>query len=136
MQNLLSKARIVLFVAAIGNFLGTLVALISPAFFNAQLFKFPPDQSTTFPYLALYHYCFWGVGLIMGIAYWMAAISPDKHRIVLFIGALGKLLLVAFLLMLYFQGHGKWLMLVTAIWDGPLGILMLLMYFRNPKTES
>ena len=135
MQRIYSQIRILLFIASIGNFLGTLVALISPAFFNAQLFKFPPSMADTFPYLAFYHYCFWGVGLIMAIAYWMAAINPQKHRIVLFIGSLGKLLMVSFLLMLYVQGHGKWLMLTGVLWDGPLGILMMWMYVRSSKSE-
>lgn len=130
MNKIIYRTRLILFVASVGNILGTLVALISPAFFNAQLFRFPPSPSATFPYLALYHYCFWGVGLIMGIAYWMSALNPVKNRIVLFIGSLGKLLLIAFLLMLYLQGHGGWLMLAGVLWDGPLGLLMLLLYFR------
>lgn len=136
MQSILSRSKQILFLAAFGNILGTLVALISPAFFNSQLFKYPPDRATTFPFLAMYHYCFWGVGLIMGIAYWMAALNPKKHQIVFLIGGLGKLLLVSFLLMLYILGYGKWLMITGVIWDGPLGLLLLLMYWNVGKLEE
>lgn len=136
MNVILSRIRLFLFLAALGNFIGTLPALISPAFFNGLFFLHPPDMVSTFPYLAMYHYCFWGVGLIMGIAYWMAAVNPEKHRIVLLIGALGKLLAVAFWAMVYAQGHGKWLMLAGALWDGPLGIILLLGYFYGGTKKS
>ncbi|CAN5417686.1 hypothetical protein BH09BAC5_BH09BAC5_24320 [soil metagenome] len=135
-MNFLNKyKRLILFIAAIINFIGSMPALISPSFFFSQFFKHAPDPTTTFPYVAMYHYLFWGIGLIMGIAYWMAAVDPVKNKVVLFIGGLGKLLAVAFWLMLFIQGQGKWLMLSGAISDGILGILMLYWFFGK-ETEQ
>jgi hypothetical protein len=128
--NILSRnQRRILFLAASLNFLGSLPAIISPSFFFAQFFTVPPDLHLTFPYLAMYHYCFWGIGLIMGIAYWMTAVEPEKNKIVLLIGGLGKLLAVSFWLMTYLQGYGKWLMLTGVISDGIFGLLFLYWYF-------
>lgn len=92
-------------------------------------------MSDTFPYLAMYHYLFWSVVLIMGIAYWMAAMDPAKHKIVLFIGSIGKLIAVAFWIMLYAQGHGKWGMMAAIIEDGTMGILMAILYFGKNSTS-
>lgn len=136
MNFLRKNQRPVLFLAAIINFIGALGAIISPPFFFAQFFTNPPDLRLTFPYLAMYHYCFWGIGLIMGIAYWMAAVEPVKNRIVLLIGGLGKLLAVSFWLMTYLQGHGKWLMLSGVISDGIFGILFLYWFFVKEPGKS
>lgn len=126
----------ILFFAAIINVIGALPAIISPAFFFTQFFKNPPDLRLTFPYLAMYHYCFWGIGLIMAIAYWMAAVEPVKNRIVMLIGGLGKLLAVSFWLMTYLQGYGKWLMLSGVISDGIFGILFLYWFFAKEADNS
>ena len=141
MNFLFKQQRKILVLASILNLIGSLMAIISPPFFFFQFFKYKPDLVSTFPYLAMYHYLFWGVGLIMGIAYWMAAVDPVKNKIVLFIGALGKLLAAVFLLMLFMQGEGKWLMLAGVISDGILGLVMLYLYFgknretvQDPKT--
>jgi hypothetical protein len=131
MQFIHKRLRLILFITAIGNFIGILPALISPSFFNSQFFRVAPDMALTFPYLAMYHYLFWGIGFIMAIAYWMAAVDAKQNRIVLLIGGLGKLLAVAFWAMVYAQGHGKWLMLAGVCWDGPLGMILLLAFFSR-----
>lgn len=136
MNFLTSKRRPILFIASVANFAAALVALISPAFFFSQFFKYPPDPATTFPYVAMYHYLFWGVVLIMGIAYWMAAVNFEKHRVVLLIGGLGKLLAAAFWGMLFLQDQGKWMMASGAAWDGLLGVIMILMLMgKKEKAE-
>ena len=121
--------KAILIIAALINIMGAIITIISPVFFFNQFFKYPPDPTNTFPYLAMYHYLFWSVVLIMGIAYWMCALNPEKHKIVLFIGATGKLVAVAFWIMLYTQGHGKWGMVAASFEDGIMGIVMAMMYW-------
>ena len=122
--------------ACILNFIGALTALISPPFFFFQFFKYKPDMVSTYPFLAVYHYLFWGIVLIMGIAYWMAAVDPVKNKIILFIGALGKIVAAAFWIMLFSQGEGKWLMIGAGITDGILGLMMLYLYFGKEKNST
>lgn len=136
MKILFKYQKQILLVAALFNLGGALVTLISPSFFFSQFFKNPPDLATTFPFLAMYHYVFFSVVFIFGIAYWMTALDPVKNKIILFVGSFGKLVAVAFWIMLYFQGHGKWGMLAAIIEDGAMGIIMGLLYFsKAPKEE-
>ncbi|MCX6311498.1 MAG: hypothetical protein NT084_07655 [Bacteroidetes bacterium] len=126
----------ILVIAAIINLMFALAALISPAFFFSQFFKYAPDPRSTFPYVAMYHYLFWAVVLVMGIAFLMAAADSIKNKIVFFIGAMSKLVVAAFCVMLFVQGHGKWLMLATAITEGLLGLLMLYLYFGSHSSTK
>lgn len=132
MKFLYTNRRALLIIAAIGNWIGSLIALISPAFFFSQFFQHPPDRYSTFPYLSLYHFMMWGFILIMGIGYWMCAVNTEKHRVVLLIGGLGKLLAAVFFVMLYAMQQGRWLMIGGGIWDGLFGILFLLLFFARP----
>ncbi|HEU4719619.1 MAG TPA: hypothetical protein VFU15_17365 [Bacteroidia bacterium] len=134
MKFLFSRRRLILGIAAAGNFIGSIAAIISPAFFFSQFFRYQPDRYATFPWLAMYHYTFWAFVLIMGIAFLAGAIDPVKNRIVLMIGGFGKVVAAAFWVMLYSQGHGRWLMISGGIWDTVLGIIMLMLFFV--KTEE
>lgn len=126
----------IIFLAALFNIIGGIIALASPPFFFSQFFKHPPDPATTFPFLAMYHYVFFSVVLIFGIAYWMTAIDPIKNRIILFVGCFGKLVAVAFWIMLYLQGHGKWGMMAAIFEDGLMGIIMGLLYFGKDPDKN
>jgi hypothetical protein len=128
--------KAILIIAALFNIIGAIITILSPSFFFDQFFKYPPDPTNTFPYLAMYHYLFWSVVLIMGIAYWMTAIDPVKNKIVLFIGSLGKLIAVAFWIMLYAQGHGKWGMLAAVGEDGTMGLIMAAMYWGKKPINN
>jgi hypothetical protein len=136
MKALLNFRRPIIFVAAIGNMIASLIAILSPSFFLSQLFKYPPDPGSTFPYLSMYHYTFWGFVLIMGIAYWMCGVNTEKHRIVLFIGGAGKLVAAAFWIMLFFQEQGGWLMIAGGGWDGLLGIVFLFYFLSNTAKKE
>jgi hypothetical protein len=135
MKILFKYQKQILLLAAIFNLGGAIVTLISPSFFFSQFFKNPPDLATTFPYLAMYHYVFFSVVFIFGIAYWMTALDPVKNKIILFVGSFGKLVAVAFWIMLYLQGHGKWGMLASIVEDGLMGIIMGLLYFSKAPVE-
>jgi hypothetical protein len=126
----------ILLLAAFFNLTGAIVTLISPSFFFSQFFKNPPDISGTYPFLAMYHYVFFSVVLIFGVAYWMTALDPVKNKIILFVGSFGKLVAVAFWIMLYLQGHGKWGMLAAIIEDGSMGIIMGMLYFAKAPVEE
>lgn len=135
MKILFKYQKQILLVAAMFNLGGSIVTLISPSFFFSQFFKVEPDLSTTYPFLAMYHYVFFSVVFIFGIAYWMTALDPVKNKIILFVGAFGKLIAVVFWIMLYLQGHGKWGMLAAIIEDGSMGIIMALLYFAKAPQE-
>lgn len=136
MKILFKYQKQILLLAAVFNLVGGLITLISPSFFFSQFFIRPPDLATTYPFLAMYHYVFFSVVLVFGIAYWMTALDPVKNKIILFVGAFGKLVAVAFWIMLYLQGHGKWGMLAAIVEDGLMGIIMGLLYFgKNPEQK-
>ncbi len=126
----------ILFLAAIFNIGGSVVALISPSFFFSQFFKTPPDPATTFPFIVMYHYVFFSVVFIFGIAYWMTALDPVKNKIILFVGSFGKWVAVAFWIMMLIQGLGKWGMMAAVIEDGSMGIVMALLYFGKAPVKS
>jgi hypothetical protein len=128
--------RKILFLAAIFNIIGGLITLISPAFFFSQFFVRQPDMYTTFPFLSMYHYLFWALILLMGIAYWMAAVDPAKNRAVIFIGAFGKLFSAAMMTMLYVQGEGKWGMIAVIAESAVLGALMLYLFFGKQPSQQ
>lgn len=119
----------ILILAAVFNIAGGLITLISPSFFFSQFFKTPPDPATTFPYIVMYHYIFFSVVLIFGIAYWMTALDPVKNKIILFVGSFGKLVAVAFWIMMIMKDLGKWGMYAAVVEDGSMGIIMALLYF-------
>ncbi len=131
-MNFINKfQRQILIVAAIANFIGAIGAIVSPSFFFTRFFKIAPDPATTFPYVAMYHYLFWGFVLIMGIANWMAAIDPIKNKVVLMISGFGKILAAAFWIMLFAQGQGRGMMISAAVTDGIFGMLMLYWFFKK-----
>jgi len=80
----------------------------------------------------MYHYTFFSVIFIFGIAYWMTALDPEKNRAILFVGSFGKLIAVAMWIMMYAQGLGIWGMLAAIIEDGTMGLIMLYLFFAKP----
>lgn len=132
MKHLHRYRKVILLATSIGNVIGAGIAIFAPAFFLEQLFAVPPQAEGTFPYLPMYHYTFWATVLIMGIGYWMTAITPEQNRAVLFIGGAGKLVCASFWFILFAQGAGNWLMISGAVYDGVFGVLLLVLFFAKP----
>ena len=135
MQLLFKYQKNILFLAALFNLIGGAIALISPTFFFSQFFKISPRPENTFPYLDMYHYTFFSVVFIFGIAYWMCAVDPSKNRAILFVGSFGKLIAVAFWIMMYSLSLGKWGMLAAIIEDGTMGLIMLYLFFGKDNSK-
>ena len=136
MSMIFKYRRTILLLVALGNIFGAIIAIAFPAWFMEQFFKVPPQAAGTFPYLPMYHYTFWIFVLIMGVGYWMTAITPDKNKAVLFIGGAGKISAAIFWVMLFAQGFGNWFMITGGIYDGLLGIVLLVLFLLSPSKES
>jgi hypothetical protein len=135
MHRLYHFRKLILLLAAIGNFIGAVIALLFPAWFMEQFFRVPPQAQGTFPYLPMYHYTFWAFVLIMGIGYWITAGTPEKNKAVIFIGGAGKLIASLFWIMLFAQGMGNWLMIGGGVFDLCFGSVLLLLLVAKPKLE-
>jgi Na+-driven multidrug efflux pump len=134
MKILFKYQKNILILAALFNLIGGTIALASPSFFFSQFFRNPPDPETTFPYLSMYHYTFFSVVFIFGVAYWMTALDPSRNRVILFVGAFGKLVAVAMWIMMYCLHYGKWGMLAAVFEDGIMGLIMLVLFFgKTPE---
>lgn len=117
----------ILLFSAVGNIMAGVMAIALPAFHFEQMFAILPSEEALFPYVMMYHYAFWAIVIIMGIAYWMTARTPHDNRAVLFLGGTGKLACALVWLCFFATGHGNWLMIAGAGYDGILGVLFLLL---------
>lgn len=86
--------------------------------------------------LRFYHYNFWIVVVLMGIAYWHLGAEPIRNRVVALIGAVGKLCAAASWLYLFTIGYAKPIVLLAVIFDGFFGALLAWFYWttRDAKT--
>lgn len=112
------------------------MAIAAPAFHWEQLFAVYPPEEALFPYLYMYHYAFWAIVVVMGIGYWMTAMTPNDNRAVLFLGGAGKLACAITWLILVTMGHGNWLMLSGTLYDGILGILFVMLFIAQKPIKS
>lgn len=126
----------ILQISAIGNIVAGIMAIALPAFHFKQMFAVLPPEQAMFPFIMMYHYTFWGIVIIMGIGYWMTALTPNDNRAVLFLGGAGKLVCAITWLALFMMGHGNWLMIAGTAYDGLFGILFLLLYVEKIKTKE
>lgn len=126
----------ILLFAAIANIVAGIMAIASPAFHFEQLFVSDVYETSFLAHIMMYHFMFWAIVIIMGIGYWMTALTPNDNRVVLLIGGAGKLACAITWLYFFSTGIGSWLMISGTVYDGTFGVLFLLLFFAQKGNKS
>lgn len=75
-----------------------------------------------------YHYMIWSTVVAMGVGYLVAARAPERYSALILAAALGKLSIAGIWLEMAWQGIGTWILLTGVVFDGSLGLLLLIFF--------
>jgi hypothetical protein len=118
-------ATMALYITAVVNLLAGSAALALPDLNTTLLYGFEEPLEGVF---LRYHYMIWSMVLAMGAGYWVAARAPERYSALILAAALGKLSIAGIWLEMAWHGIGTWLLLAGGVFDGTLGLLLLLFF--------
>jgi len=118
-------ATVALYITAVVNLLAGSAALALPDLNTTLLYGFEEPLEGVF---LRYHYMIWSTVLAMGAGYWVAARAPERYSALILAAALGKLSVAGIWLEMAWHGIGTWLLLAGSVFDGTLGLLLLLFF--------
>ncbi len=124
-MEILSTARsrlvLVLWLVGIHSFVVGIGLIVLPAP-AVPFFGFTPFAEKFFPVQGgVFH-------LVMTVAYIMAAVKPERYPGLIILSFVAKLMAATFLLSYYFLVDSIWMVLVSGIGDGLMGVVIYVIY--------
>ena len=123
----MDKMVLILWVIAVHSFFTGVALIIIPGHFLKYFGIITPNHSFFQTQGGIFH-------IVMCVAYTMAAIKPENNpNIILFI-IIVKFIAAFFLSVYYFFIEPAWIIIFSAIFDGSMGLIVLLLNIENKRS--